>query len=70
MMKQYFDHLENIYNNMKSLHGSENPACEPPINCNAWHISKCNEGEIDSRYYSLDPDLANRELFILSICTR
>jgi hypothetical protein len=63
MMKKYFDHLENTNNNMKSLHGSENPARELSTNCNVQLISKRNEGEIDSRYHSLDFDLTNRELF-------
>jgi len=62
MMKKYFDHLETTNNNMKTLHESENPAREPSTNCNIHLISKCNE-EIDSRYYRLDFDLTNRELF-------
>jgi hypothetical protein len=63
MMKKYFDHLESTNNHMKTLHGSENPAREPSTNCNVRLISKCNEGNIDSRYHSLDSDLTNRELF-------
>ncbi|GES76141.1 hypothetical protein GLOIN_2v1773127 [Rhizophagus clarus] len=63
MMKKYFDHLENINNNMKALHESENPAREPSTNCNVWLISKYDEREINSRYHSLDSDLTNRELF-------
>jgi hypothetical protein len=63
MMKKYSDHLEIINNNMKNLHESENPACEPSTNFNVRFISKCNKREINSRYHSLDSDLINRELF-------
>ena len=62
MMKKYLDHLETTNNNMRTLHESENPAREPSNNCNIHLISKCNE-EIDLRYYGLDFDLTNRELF-------
>ncbi len=47
---------------MRILHESENLAHELSNNCNIHLISKCNE-EIDSRYYVLDFDLANRKVF-------
>ena len=61
MMKKYSDHLETTNTNMRSLHDSENPAREPSTNCNIRFISKCEN--IDSKYFQLDFDLTNRELF-------
>jgi len=62
MMKKYSNHLECTSTNMRSLHDSENPAREPSTNCNIRLISKCDEN-IDPKYFQLDFDLTNKELF-------
>ncbi|PKY32787.1 hypothetical protein RhiirB3_451219 [Rhizophagus irregularis] len=47
---------------MKRIHKSRNPMREPSSNCNIHLISK-NDEEIDERYFELDSDLKNNELF-------
>ena len=61
-MKKYFDHFKTANNNIRILHESKNLICKSSNNCNIYFISKCNK-EIDLRYYVLDFDLTNREVF-------
>lgn len=62
IMKKYSDHFETTNNNIKHIHESENLACKPFFNCNICLISK-HVGVIDERYFGLDSDLKNKELF-------
>ncbi|CAB5362453.1 unnamed protein product [Rhizophagus irregularis] len=62
MIKKYTEHLETTNDNMKRIHESGNPVREPSSNCNIHLISK-NDEEIDERYFELDSDLKNNELF-------
>ncbi|CAB5382706.1 unnamed protein product [Rhizophagus irregularis] len=62
MLKKYTEYLKTTNDNMKRIHKSRNPMREPSSNCNIHLISK-NDEEIDERYFELDSDLKNNELF-------
>ncbi|CAG8698543.1 22272_t:CDS:2, partial [Rhizophagus irregularis] len=62
MLKKYTENLKTTNDNMKRIHKSGNPVREPSSNCNIHLISK-NDEEIDERYFELDSDLKNNELF-------
>ncbi|GBC02219.1 hypothetical protein RclHR1_04500007 [Rhizophagus clarus] len=61
IMKKYSNYFEYTNTNI-SLHDSKNPARKPSTNCNIILIPKCNEN-IDSKYFQLNFDLINKELF-------
>lgn len=62
MLKKYTENLKTTNDNMKRIHKSGNPVRELSSNCNIHLISK-NDEEIDERYFELDSDLKNNELF-------